>query len=351
MGMTDLNHDIDKSSDEPKHADRGVFSLNLDRSSAIPAYQQLKFHIIHALSTRRLRAGDVMPSVREASQLLGLAPATVQRTYGELRQEGFLDSKPGHYVFVTGLDSRRADRADQNRYSSLRDVLVPVYVNARSMGFTDSEIMSTLEDLTAHEEVDRSKPRLAFVGLGRSVVDKYVPILADALSVLGAEVVGVELDEFIASDGAVLEEIGPVHLAVSLVSWLSEVREIGARRGIHTVGLLVEPSPETKRVLVSYPYGTKIGLITEPRYVTNVAAIIEQLCGPQVQVVTVVEDSAVSKKTLASCDVYVRTFRAEELARSLLPPGVEATEFRVLPVQASLEHTEALLLQHWLEAE
>ncbi len=292
-----------------------------------------------------------MPSVREASQLLGLAPATVQRTYGELRQEGFLDSKPGHYVFVAGIDERKSRQVDEDRSASLRDVLVPVYVNARSMGFSDTEIISTLEGLTADEEVERSKPRLVFVGRGQDVVEKYVPLLADSLSSIGAEVIGVDLEEFVESDVALLRQRDPVHLIVCLVSWLSEVREIGVRHGIHTVGLLVEPSPETKRVLASYPYGTKIGLITEPQYVTNVAAIIEQLCGPQVEVVTVVDDSALSRELLEGCDVYVSTFRASDMAESLVAPGVEVTEFRVLPVQASLEHTESLLLQSWLESE
>lgn len=351
MGVSLARSPTGSENGGPREADPAVFDLKLDRQSSIPAYQQLKFHIIHAVSTQRLFPGDVMPSVREASEKLGLAPATVQRTYGELKQEGILASKPGHYVYVTDV----ADRADREpgpgRQSSLQDLLVPVYVTARSMGFSDSEILDTIHDLTAGPGPTRQRPRLAFIGEGQRVLDKYMPIMREAVASLDAEVIGLDLNEFIENDGAALEENGPVHLIVSIVSWMGAVREIGLRHDIQTVGLLVEPAPETKRILAALPYGSKIGLISEPRYVTNVAAIIEQLCGSQIQIVTAIEETKAARKTLEDCDAYVRTFRTEKLAAAVVPEGAEVTEFKFLPVKASLDHIEGLLLKVWLESD
>lgn len=336
---------------EPRHADPAVFQLNLDRQSSIPAYQQLKFHIIHAVSTQRLQPGDVMPSVRDASEMLGLAPATVQRTYGDLKQEGILGSKPGHFVYVANIEDRVGHDPGSVRKVSLQDLIVPVYVSARSMGFTDSEILETFNNLTERQDETKERPRLAFVGDGNRVLDKYLPILGDAVSSLGGEVVGLDLSEFIETDGDALVESEPVHLIVSIVSWLGAVRDIGIRHDIPTVGLLVEPAPETKSFLAALPFGTKVGLISEPRYVTNVAAIIDQLCGGQIQIVTAVENTTAARKTLQECDVLVRTFRTEDLASELLAEDAEVTEFKFIPVKASLDHIEALLLKIWLDAD
>lgn len=338
--------------DARRHADPAVFNLTLDRNSSIPAYQQLKFHIIHAVSTGRLQPDDIMPSVREASERFGLAPATVQRTYGELKKEGILSSKPGQHVYVSHVEGRVEPEKDGNRKGSLQDLLVPVYVNARAMGFTDAEILETFEELSSSRSNGRGRPRLAFVGEGERVLDKYLPILSDALSALDAEVVGLDLDKLVESDGALLDEYAPIQLIVSIVSWMGAVREFALKRDIPIVGLLVEPTPETKRILAELPYGAKIGLISEPRYVTNVGAIIEQLCGGnEIQIVSAVEASPAARRRIAGCDVFVHTFRTEELAASLVPEGVEVTEFRFQPVRASLDHIEALLLKFWLESD
>jgi GntR family transcriptional regulator len=64
--------------------------FELDFSSEVPIYQQLRAALIQDMAAGRLVPGDSLPSVRQLSAELGINMHTVNKVYALLRQEGYL---------------------------------------------------------------------------------------------------------------------------------------------------------------------------------------------------------------------------------------------------------------------
>lgn len=65
--------------------------IAIDMNSQIPIYLQLKNQIIEAIAKKDVNFGESMPTVRQLAEDLGINPMTVNKAYGELKQEGYLD--------------------------------------------------------------------------------------------------------------------------------------------------------------------------------------------------------------------------------------------------------------------
>lgn len=75
--------------------------LTIDRNSSEPIYLQLRGHLIDKIRTNQLQPGGRLPSIRELSRQLGVAPLTVWNAVKTLAGEGILLSNGGRGTFVT----------------------------------------------------------------------------------------------------------------------------------------------------------------------------------------------------------------------------------------------------------
>lgn len=75
--------------------------LTINRNSSEPIYLQLRGHLIDKIRTNQLRPGGRLPSIRELSRQLGVAPLTVWNAVKTLASEGILLSNGGRGTFVT----------------------------------------------------------------------------------------------------------------------------------------------------------------------------------------------------------------------------------------------------------
>ena len=82
--------------------------IEIDFQSEEAIYMQLHNQIILGIATSVIREGDVLPSVRQLAETVGVNMHTVNKAYAVLRQEGFvtIDRRRGA---VVALD------ADKNR--------------------------------------------------------------------------------------------------------------------------------------------------------------------------------------------------------------------------------------------
>ena len=90
--------------------------IEIDFSSDEAIYQQLCNQIIQGIAMSRLVDGEVLPSVRQMAEDIGINMHTVNKAYTVLKQEGFVkvDRRRGAVVSVTGdkekvLDQIRRD--------------------------------------------------------------------------------------------------------------------------------------------------------------------------------------------------------------------------------------------------
>ncbi len=83
------------------------FLIDFDSDEAL--YIQLRNQVILAIATEQIREGDVLPSVRQLAENIGINMHTVNKAYSVLREEGFLklDRRRGA-VIALDIDKIRA---------------------------------------------------------------------------------------------------------------------------------------------------------------------------------------------------------------------------------------------------
>ena len=108
--------------------------IEIDFNSEEAIYIQLRNQIILGIATSRIHEGDVLPSVRQLANNIGINMHTVNKAYSVLRQEGFvqLDRRRGAVVCV-----------DMNKVQALvqmEDTLRMILAQASCKGITREEI-------------------------------------------------------------------------------------------------------------------------------------------------------------------------------------------------------------------
>lgn len=100
--------------------------ININPRDAVPIWKQIEQEIRRLVALGRLSPGEAVPSVREVSKELRVNPATVQKAYQRLCDEGLLAVRRGEGTFVeegghkVGVEQRREELRDAAvRYASL----------------------------------------------------------------------------------------------------------------------------------------------------------------------------------------------------------------------------------------
>ena len=115
--------------------------IKLDFNSPEAIYIQLRNQIILGIATSTLREGDVLPSVRQLAEDIGINMHTVNKAYSVLRQEGFvtIDRRRGAIV---SLDVDKLQALDEMQ-KNLRVLLA----KGRCKNITRQEIHDMVDEI------------------------------------------------------------------------------------------------------------------------------------------------------------------------------------------------------------
>jgi len=72
----------------------------------VPKYVSFKDAFIEAIISGALQSGDRVPSEQELAAALPMSLGTIQRALRDLAATGFIERRPGHGSFVTGMTGR-----------------------------------------------------------------------------------------------------------------------------------------------------------------------------------------------------------------------------------------------------
>jgi GntR family transcriptional regulator len=117
------------------------FDFYLNARSGVPVYVQLIQQVKGALRLGTLRAGDQLPTVKEAVARLVVSPNTVLKAYRQLELEGLIDSRPAVGTFVTGTLGPGLLQA----HADLRQRLEDWMRDAFAAGLGDEQIEALIE--------------------------------------------------------------------------------------------------------------------------------------------------------------------------------------------------------------
>ena len=82
--------------------------IEVDSRHPLPPYEQIRVQILALVLSGELAPGTRLPTIRQLSGDLGVAPNTVARAFRELEAAGVLSSRRRHGTSVTGDAVERA---------------------------------------------------------------------------------------------------------------------------------------------------------------------------------------------------------------------------------------------------
>jgi GntR family transcriptional regulator len=127
--------------------------LIVNPADELPIYRQIMRQIMDAIAGARLHSGDKLPSHRDLSEQLVVAPLTVKKAYDELEALGYLDTQRGRGTFVSARipENGRAVQLDHIRESA-RKLVSQAYL--AGLGFAD--VVQILEAEARELTADRA---------------------------------------------------------------------------------------------------------------------------------------------------------------------------------------------------
>ena len=120
--------------------------LSVDLSSALPPFEQIRAQIAQQAAAGLLPPGTRLPSIRQLSRDLSLAPGTVARAYRELEVTGIISARGRHGSFIA-TGARSAPAAERERASELRAAAAEYARRAGQLGAEPAEAVLVLRQL------------------------------------------------------------------------------------------------------------------------------------------------------------------------------------------------------------
>jgi GntR family transcriptional regulator len=126
--------------------------FRIDFSNGLPIYEQVARQVKFAVAGGVLRAGEMVPSVRELARELAINPNTVARAYRQLQADNVLESVRGTGLQVTaGAD----ERCRSERVKLIRQRVQQVLVEAKQSRLDADKLRALVEgELAAIEQAE-----------------------------------------------------------------------------------------------------------------------------------------------------------------------------------------------------
>lgn len=82
-----------------------MFSFDVDTTSDVPIWVQLRQRIVFLIESGVLKPGDQLPTVRGLASEISINYNTVNKAYLSLASDGYIESTRGRGAFVCDLDA------------------------------------------------------------------------------------------------------------------------------------------------------------------------------------------------------------------------------------------------------
>ncbi|MCI8323726.1 MAG: GntR family transcriptional regulator [Lachnospiraceae bacterium] len=115
--------------------------IEIDFNSDQAIYMQLRDQIIMGIATSRFQEGDMLPSVRQLADAIGINMHTVNKAYTVLKQEGYVkvDRRRGVMVAVD-IDRMRA-------IEEIREDLLVTLAKASCKNISGEEVHALIDEI------------------------------------------------------------------------------------------------------------------------------------------------------------------------------------------------------------
>ena len=124
-------------------------SFELDYSSGLPVWIQVKNRIAYLIGSGEYSAGDRLPTVRALAVDLDISYNTVNRAYMDLEREEYITTRRGRGTFVAERNDVGAARATDSPVELLIDDMINACSHA---GLNEDDILAMVKARLAHRK-------------------------------------------------------------------------------------------------------------------------------------------------------------------------------------------------------
>lgn len=118
--------------------------FRIDPENGVAIYDQIARQVKYAVANGALRAGELVPSVRELAMLLAVNPNTVAKAYRDLQNESVLEAMRGEGLRVA---RQAVERCRKARQRLLEERLTAVITEAQQSGLNEEDFFALVRDV------------------------------------------------------------------------------------------------------------------------------------------------------------------------------------------------------------
>ena len=119
-------------------------NIIISNSSGDPIYKQIVDRIKSQIISGELKAGEMLPSMRNLALELHISLITTKRAYEELEQDGFIETIPGRGCYVR---EQNLELVKEDNLRKMEIYLNSAIIKARLCGVTIEELTELLKIL------------------------------------------------------------------------------------------------------------------------------------------------------------------------------------------------------------
>lgn len=310
-----------------------MFTLDassLDKSLPVPVGTQLHGLLAYMLGYGDIAHGTKLPSVRQLSAQLGIAPMTVAQVYKQLRDEGLVEMRQGLGAFA--IRDPQLHNAELNPLDALRSDISALIEKADTLGISTLSLISMIN---AQAQLPRGGDGLdivfvcIFEGPGRDYVQRISPVLTPD------DTVRLITLEKLAASEPLREACRNADVVLTFVNREAEVRSHLASDNI--LALRFIPSEQTRQNLARLDPRARVAAITHfKEYIAIMRPSVREFA-PHVSDIRVTWSSAPDlEDTLAECNAVIFASGADHVA-GLVREDVPCFEYRHAPDPGAVE--------------
>ena len=120
----------------------------ISNSSNVPLYEQVKEQIKNKIVSNELKAGEVLPSIRNLAKDLRISVITTKSAYEELEKEGYVETIPGKGTYAANKNTELIKEEQLQKIEGLIDTAVSI---AKISGISKEDIKEMLDILYEEE--------------------------------------------------------------------------------------------------------------------------------------------------------------------------------------------------------
>jgi GntR family transcriptional regulator len=122
------------------------WAATVNPKDATPIHAQLERAIRVAVASRRLKAGDQLPTVRQLAVALRINANTVAKVYSNLERAGAVETRRGVGTFI--VDRHDSERNLAARDAEIRAIAMRALAEGAAHGFTAAELRRELQSIS-----------------------------------------------------------------------------------------------------------------------------------------------------------------------------------------------------------